>query len=161
MIASTRPLLASFALLLVTISAIYAQGAPQTDGKDAKTHRLAIQVDQNDPATMNLALNNAKNVLEYYRDKGENVDVEIVAYGPGLNMLRADTSPVKERIAHMASSEATFPSKIVYSACNNTLKGMEKREGHPITLIPQARIVPSGAVRIMQLEEQGWSYVKP
>jgi intracellular sulfur oxidation DsrE/DsrF family protein len=161
MIASTRPLLAAFALLLVTISAIYAQGAPQTDGKDARTHRLAIQVDQNDPATMNLALNNAKNVLEYYRDKGENVDVEIVAYGPGLNMLRADTSPVKDRIAHMATSEATFPSKIVYSACNNTLKGMEKREGHPITLIPQARIVPSGVVRIVQLEEQGWSYVKP
>jgi intracellular sulfur oxidation DsrE/DsrF family protein len=161
MIASTRPLLAAFALLFLTISAIYAQGAPQTDGKDTRTHRLAIQVDQNDPATMNLALNNAKNVLAYYRDKGENVNVEIVAYGPGLNMLRADTSPVKERIADMARTEATFPSKIVYSACNNTLKGMEKREGHPITIIPQARIVPSGVVRIMQLEEQGWSYVRP
>ncbi|HEX8826738.1 MAG TPA: hypothetical protein VF778_01360 [Xanthobacteraceae bacterium] len=161
MIASTRPLLAAFALLLLTISAVYAQGAPspQTDGKDARTHRLAIQVDQNDPAAMNLALNNAKNVLNYYRDKGERVDVEIVAYGGGLNMLRADTAPVKERIAHMASAEAT--SRIVYSACNNTLKGMEKREGHPITIIPQARIVPSGVVRIMQLEEQGWSYVRP
>jgi intracellular sulfur oxidation DsrE/DsrF family protein len=161
MITSTRPLLAAFALLLLAISAIYAQGAPQTDGKDARTHRLAIQVDQNDPVTMNLALNNAKNVLDYYRDKGETAAVEIVAYGPGLNMLRADTSPVKERIAHMATAETTFASKIVYSACNNTLKGMEKREGHPITIIPQARIVPSGVVRIMQLEEQGWSYVRP
>jgi intracellular sulfur oxidation DsrE/DsrF family protein len=161
MIATTRPLLAAFALLLLTISVIYAQGAPQTGGKDARAHRLAIQVDQNDPATMNLALNNAKNVLDYYRDKGETADVEIVAYGPGLNMLRADTSPVKERIARMATAEATFSSKIVYSACNNTLKGMEKREGHPITIIPQARIVPSGVVRIMQLEEQGWSYVRP
>jgi intracellular sulfur oxidation DsrE/DsrF family protein len=158
MIASTRPLLAAFALLFL-IGAVYAQGAPQTDGTKAGTHRLAIQVDQNDPAVMNLALNNAKNVLDYYRDNGERVEVEIVAYGPGLNMLRADTSPVKERIAHMASVEPT--SKIVYSACNNTLKGMQKREGHPITIIPQARIVPSGAVRIMQLEEQGFSYVRP
>jgi uncharacterized protein len=161
MIASTRPLLAAFALLLLTISAIYAQGAPQTDGKQASPHRIAIQVDQNDPAVMNLALNNAKNVLEYYRARGERAEVEIVAYGPGLNMLRADTSPVKERIANMASAQATLPSKIVYSACNNTLKGMEKREGHPITIIPQARIVPAGVVRIMELEEQGWSYVRP
>jgi intracellular sulfur oxidation DsrE/DsrF family protein len=161
MIASTRPLLAAFALLLVTVSAIYAQGAPQTDGKQASTHRLAIQVDQNDPAVMNLALNNAKNVLDYYRARGERAEVEIVAYGPGLHMLRADTSPVKERIANMASAQETLPSKIVYSACNNTLKGMEKREGHPITIIPQARIVPAGVVRIMELEEQGWSYVRP
>ncbi len=160
MITITRALLVAVALLLLPTSAVFAQGAPQT-AKGAWAHRVAIQVDQNDPAVMNLALNNAKNILDYYRDKGENADIEIVAYGPGLNMLRADTSPVKERIAHMASAEAKFPSKIVYSACNNTLKGMEKREGHPITLVPQAQIVPSGAVRLMQLEEQGWSYLRP
>lgn len=161
MITITRPLLGAFALLLLTISAVYAQGASQTDAQDARAHRLAIHVDQNDPAVMNLALNNAKNVLDYYRDKGEKVAIEIVAYGPGLNMLRADTSPVKDRIADMASVGPTSQSKIVYSACNNTLKSMEKREGHPITLIPQAQIVPSGAVRLMQLQEQGWSYLRP
>jgi intracellular sulfur oxidation DsrE/DsrF family protein len=68
---------------------------------------------------------------------------------------------VKDRIAQIASADATFPSKIVFSACNNTKQAMEKREGHPITIIPQAGIVPSGVVRIMQLEEQGWSYVRP
>ena len=46
-------------------------------------HRLLIQVNQNDPAVMNLALNNATNVLEYYRGRGERADVEIVAFGPG------------------------------------------------------------------------------
>jgi hypothetical protein len=153
MIAIARALLAVFALALLAVPAAYAQGA--------KPHRVVIQVDQNDPAVMNLALNNAQNIVAYYRDKQEDVAVEIVAYGPGLNMLRADTSPVKDRIAHIASAEATFPSKIVFSACNNTLKGMEKREGHAIAIIPQAGIVPSGAVRIMQLEEQGWSYVRP
>ncbi len=153
MIATTRSVIAAFALGLLSIGAAQAQGA--------KPHHIVIQVDQNDPAVMNLALNNAQNVVQYYRDKNEDVAVEIVAYGPGLNMLRADTSPLKDRIAHIASSEATFPSKIVFSACNNTLQGMEKREGHKITIIPQAGIVPSGVVRIMQLEEQGWSYVRP
>jgi intracellular sulfur oxidation DsrE/DsrF family protein len=125
----------------------------------AKPHRIVIQVDQNDPEVMNLALNNARNVLEYYRDKGEDVDVEIVAYGPGLNMLRDDTSPVKDRIKQL--SDASFPSKIVFSACNNTKQAMEKREGHAITIVPQATIVPAGVVRIMELEERGYAYVKP
>jgi len=153
MIAVTRTLLTVFALAVLAAPAVHAQSP--------KPHQVVIQVDQNDPAVMNLVLNNAQNVVEYYRDQHEDVAVEIVAYGPGLNMLRADTSPVKDRIAHIASADATFPSKIVFSACNNTLKGMEKREGHAITIIPQAGIVPSGAVRIIQLEEQGWSYVRP
>jgi intracellular sulfur oxidation DsrE/DsrF family protein len=125
----------------------------------AKPHRIVIQVDQNDPDVMNLALNNAKNVLEAYRAKNEDIEIEVVAYGPGLHMLRDDTSPVKDRIKEL--SEASFPSKILFSACNNTKQGMEKREGHPITIIPQATMVPSGVVRIMELEEQGYSYVKP
>ena len=153
MISIARSIIAAFVLGLLTVAAVHAESA--------KPHRVVIQVDQNDPAVMNLALNNAQNIVEFYRDKHEDVSVEIVAYGPGLTMLRDDTSPVKDRIAHIASAEATFPSKIVFSACNNTLQGMQKREGHKITIIPQAGIVPSGAVRIMQLEEQGWSYVRP
>jgi hypothetical protein len=124
-----------------------------------KPHRVAIQVDQNDPAVMNMALNNAKNVLEYYRGKHEDAEVEIVTYGPGLHMLRDDTSPVKDRIKQMA--EVDFPAKIKFAACNNTKQGMEKREGHPITIIPQATVVPAGVVRLMELQEQGWSYVRP
>ena len=122
-------------------------------------HRIAIQVDQNDPAIMNLALNNATNVIEYYRGKGEDVDVDLVAYGPGLNMLRDDTSPVKERIKHL--KDFAFPGKIQFSACNNTKQGMEKKEGHAISILPEATIVPSGVVRLMELQEQGWSYVRP
>jgi intracellular sulfur oxidation DsrE/DsrF family protein len=126
---------------------------------DVKAHRVAIHVDQNDPAIMNLALNNATNVVEYYRAKGEDVAVDIVTYGPGLHMLRADTSPVQDRIKHL--KDLAFPSKIQLSACNNTKEGMEKKEGHEIAILPEATIVPSGVVRLMQLQEQGWSYVRP
>jgi hypothetical protein len=146
-----RSLLLAFAVALLAVNGAHAEAG--------KPHRVVIQVDQNDPEVMNLALNNARNLLEYYRDKSEDVDVEIVAYGPGLNMLRDDTSPVKDRIKQLA--DASFPSKIVFSACNNTKQGMEKREGHPITIIPQATIVPAGIVRIMELEEKGYAYVKP
>jgi hypothetical protein len=126
---------------------------------DAKPHRVSIQVDQNDPQVMNLALNNATNVIEYYRAKNEDVDVDIVTYGPGLHMLRDDTSPVKDRIKHL--KELAFPGKIQFSACNNTKQNMEKTEGKAVPIISDATIVPSGVVRLMELQEQGWSYVRP
>jgi uncharacterized protein len=126
---------------------------------EAAKHRVVIHVDQNDADVMNMALNNAKNVIEHYSGMHEDVDVEVVAYGPGLHMLRDDSSPVKDRIKQF--KEVTYPSHIVFSACNNTKQGMEKREGHPIAIIPQAGIVPAGVVRIIELEEQGYSYVKP
>jgi uncharacterized protein len=126
---------------------------------EGKTHRIAIQVDQNDPQVMNLALNNVNAVIEYYRTKNEEVDIDIVAYGPGLHMLRADTSPVQDRIKRL--KDMVFPGKIQFSACNNTKQGMEKTEGRAISIVPDATIVPSGVVHLMELEEQGWSYVRP
>jgi intracellular sulfur oxidation DsrE/DsrF family protein len=124
-----------------------------------KTHRLVIQVNQNDPAVMNLALNNVTNVIQHYRAKGEDVDVDVVTFGPGLHMLRADTSPVQDRIKSLKNF--AFPSKIQFSACNNTKEGMEKKEGHPIDVLSEAVLVPSGVVRLMELQEKGWSYVRP
>jgi intracellular sulfur oxidation DsrE/DsrF family protein len=139
-------------LLLITLAA-------PAFAADGNTHRIAIQVDQNDPQAMNMALNNASNVIEYYRGKDEDVDIEIVAYGPGLHMLGTDSSPVQDRIKRLKDS--AFPGKIGFSACNNTKQGMEKVEGHAISIVPEATIGPSGVVRLMELQEAGWSYVRP
>ncbi len=148
-----------FLYRLATIAFVSIVFASASLAGDGKPHRIAIQVDQNDPQVMNLALNNATNVIEYYRAKNEDVDVDIVTYGPGLHMLRADTSPVQDRIKRL--KDLAFPGKIQFSACNNTKQGMEKAEGHAIAILSDATIVPSGVVRLMELQEQGWSYVRP
>ncbi|WP_164718475.1 MULTISPECIES: DsrE family protein [Bradyrhizobium] len=122
-----------------------------------KPHRLILQVNSNEPAMMNLALNNATNVAQYYRDVGEPVSIEVVTFGPGLHMLREDTSPVKPRIEVLAMSHP----EISFKACGNTQENMHKAENKDISLIPQASVVKSGVVRVMELQEQGWSYVKP
>jgi intracellular sulfur oxidation DsrE/DsrF family protein len=122
-----------------------------------KSHRLILQVNTNDPATMNLALNNATNVEQYYKGVGEKVEIEVVTFGPGLHMLRNDTSPVKERIKTIAEK---MPS-ISFKACGNTRENMTKVEEKEIPLIPQATVVKSGVVRVMELQEQGWSYLRP
>jgi len=142
---------------VVLLSMAFVSASFAADEK--KPHRVAIQVDQNDPQIMNLALNNATNVIEYYRAKNEDVDVDIVTYGPGLHMLRADTSPVQDRIKRLR--DLAFPGKIQFSACNNTKQGMEKTEGKAISIVPDATIVPSGVVRLMELQELGWSYIRP
>ena len=143
-------------LTAALLSIAFATGALAAD---TKPHRVTIQIDQNDPQVMNLVLNNATNVIEYYRGKGEDVDLDIVAYGPGLHMLRADTSPVQDRIKRL--KEMAFPGTIQFSACNNTKQGMEKAEGKAISILPDASIVPSGVVRLMELQEQGFSYIRP
>lgn len=157
--------LASLMLMSSAVAADAKAKPPKPPAADtkvkqsAKSHRLLIQVDQNDPAVMNLALNNATNVIEYYRSKGEEVAVDVVTYGPGLHMLRADTSPVLDRIKQLKS--VVFPSTIQFSACNNTKEGMEKKEGHPIELASDAVLVPSGVIHLMEVQEEGWSYIRP
>jgi intracellular sulfur oxidation DsrE/DsrF family protein len=133
-----------------------AASAP-TSSASRKTHRLALQVNSSDPAAMNLALNNAGNVEQYYRERGEKVEIEIVAFGPGLHMLRADTSPVKDRLKALSEKSPA----ISFRACGNTQDNMGKAEEKKIPLVDQASVVKSGVVRLMELQEQGWTYLRP
>ena len=128
-----------------------------TKSDAAAQHKVAIQVNQNDKAVMDLALNNVRNIAEYYKEKGETVAIEVVTYGPGLHMLRADTSPVKDRIAPMALEN----SSVTFIACGNTQANQSKAEGKPVTLISEAKVVPSGVVRLIELQRRGWAYIRP
>jgi hypothetical protein len=157
---SVRALAAVVALLVVAPASAEA-GVPQKQAakplKQSKPHNLVLQVNVNDPAMMNLALNNATNVAQYYKDLGEKVTIEVVTFGPGLHMLRDDTSPVKARIKSIKEANPA----ISFKACGNTRENMNKVENKEIPLIPEATVVKSGVVRVMQLQEQGWTYVRP
>jgi uncharacterized protein len=148
-----RNMFGLFAAAFVAAPAVVGRA----DAAGEKKHRLVIHVDQGDIAQMNLALGNASNVLEHYKSRGEEVEIEIVTYSQGLHMLREDTSPVKERIKALREK---MPN-VVFSACDNTRRRMEKDEGRKLTFVAGATIVPSGVVRLMELQEQGWSYLRP
>ncbi len=143
-----------FAALAFAIATFFT---PVISSAGEKVHRVAIHVDEADPKRINMALNNVKNVRKYYDAKGEKVIIELVAYGPGLHMLRADTSPVATRIAAMALEM----DNLVFSACGNTHKKMSKKAGKKVELIAEARMVPSGVVQLVELQEQGYAYVRP
>lgn len=120
-------------------------------------HKVAIHVDSSDVKLQNMALNNVQNLNKYYKSKGETVQIELVAYGPGLHMLRSDTSKVKERVATMALEM----DNLQFSACGNTHAKMTKKAGKDVVLLSEAKKVPSGVVRLIELQEKGYAYVRP
>lgn len=110
---------------------------------------VVIQVSDNDPAKWALALNNAKNVqTDLGKDK---VDIEVVAYGPGINMLKFD-SEVGNRLDQAKKDGVTI------SACQNTMRNQKLTEKD---MHASATYVPAGVVQIMKRQQEGWSYIRP
>lgn len=139
------------------LAAMLTLGTTVAAVAEGVAHYVAIHVDQDDPQVMNMALNNAKNVSDYYKSQGDTVTIEMVTYGPGLNMLVAASSPVRDRISTMSIEM----DNLTFAACGNTLNAMEAKAGHPIELLEEAKMVPSGVVRLIELQEQGFAYVRP
>lgn len=115
----------------------------------AVQHRLVLQVSDADPAKWNLALNNARNVQQELGK--ENVQIEIVAYGPGLGMLKAD-SKVADRLA------AAMDTNVGLVACENTMTNTRVTRADMYSGIAY---VPAGVTHIMKRQREGWAYVRP
>ncbi len=123
----------------------------------AAEHKLVLQISDNDPEKMNTVLNVAANVSRLYSERGDMVDIKIVAFNAGLHMLRPDTSPVSERITNFAAS---MPN-VEFQACDNTREAMAKKSGKDVPIFEFAEVVPAGVVSIIELDEQGYTIVRP
>lgn len=136
-----------YALFLIALLPFTAQAA----GEFAE-HKIVIQVSTDDPRTQKIALNNAVNLQKHYGV--DNIDVEIVAFGPGLGLLTKKSGQA-DRVESLALSNITF------SACGNTMKKVSKKTGKMPALLEGVAQVPAGVARILELQEQGYSYVRP
>ena len=137
--------------LVLMLGAILLAGcatAPQSDG----IHRVVIQVSTDDPRTQTIALNNAINLQKKY---GSNLKVEIVAYGPGISLILPNGKQAR-RVKNMAGHDA-----FVFSACANTLDKIRRRSGRTPRLIEGVGTVPMGVARVIELQEQGYYYIRP
>lgn len=140
-------------ILLAAMASLMLVGASMAD-MGAK-HKVVIQVSSSDAKTQTIALNNAVNVHKSF-GPGE-VDVEIVAYGPGLSILTENKKNKNaKRVASLAMSDITF------SACGNTMKKIAKKNnGKEPKLVAGVKIVPAGVIRIMELQGKGYAYIRP
>ncbi|HID08302.1 MAG TPA: hypothetical protein EYP10_14270 [Armatimonadetes bacterium] len=146
---STWRALLFLSLLLISFAATAETAA---DPKPFAEKHVVLQISDPNPYKQTLVLNVANNLIKHYgQDK---IDVEIVAFGPGLRLLLADNSNLS-RIDGLSSQGVRF------AACNNTIKAFTKKLGKEPALIPHATRVSAGVVRIMDLVDQGYTLVKP
>ena len=133
-------------VLLAFLSAILLTG--HAEAQSAK-YRVVIQVSDGDPAKWSLALNNARNVQQ---DLGkDNVQIEIVAYGPGLDMLKAE-SEVADRLA------GALDDSVGLLACENTMTSQKVPKS---AMYPGIDYVKAGVTHIMKRQREGWAYIRP
>ena len=140
-------------LLLVMLTSIAFQANAATEDKPFAEHKVVLQISDADPTKQTLVLNVANNLMKAYGGP-DKVDVEIVAFGPGLRLMFDDNGN-KGRISGLTDNGVRF------AACGNTIKKMTKVLGKEPAMNNQASVVPGGVARILELVDQGYTLVKP
>lgn len=146
---SSVSVLFAAALLLI---ALYSAVAGAAEEKPFAEQRVVLQISDNDPFKQTLVLNVASNLIKHYGP--DKVDVEIVAFGPGLRLMFADNVNVG-RIKGLDNNGVRF------AACSNTMKKMTKKLGKAPAMNPHAVTVDAGVVRILELTGKGYQLIKP
>jgi intracellular sulfur oxidation DsrE/DsrF family protein len=141
----------SYRSLLAVVAALACASlaGPGFGADPATRQKVVFQVSDADPAKWNLALNNARNVQQ---DLGAaNVDIEVVAYGPGLGMLKLEST-----VANRVRDAMATGVKIV--ACENTMTNQKVTKAD---MLPSLGYVPAGVVQLMQRQREGYAYIRP
>lgn len=154
MITDFRPSLFKSALMAAVMAFCFTSFA-QAEGMRC----LIVHVPQGDPDSFKQAINIASNIPKQLGI--DNVTVELIAQGPGLSLL-TEGSPETDRIQSLiAQSENTMGGRTTFSACAATIAGIKKRTGKEPTLLNGVGVVrPGGVARVMELHEQGCSYIR-
>ena len=139
-------------LLLVVLTSIVFQAYAAEDDKPFAEHKVVLQISDADPTKQTLVLNVASNLIKAYGP--DKVDVEIVAFGPGLRLMFADNGNTG-RISGLTDNGVRF------AACSVTIKKITKVLGKEPAINSQARVVPGGVPRIIELVNQDYILVKP
>ena len=126
--------------------------ALEDNAPEGESAKLVIQVSTNDPGKQHLALSNVYNLQKYYGI--DNIEIEVVAYGPGISLLY----PEGKEAARVRSLMA---QDVVFTGCQNTLDTIKASSGKEPQLIEDVEIVRAGVARILQLQDQGFKYLYP
>ncbi|AXS42429.1 hypothetical protein D1F64_04095 [Breoghania sp. L-A4] len=131
--------------------------AAEQDAEWGPVHKLVLQISDSNPEKMTSVLNVAANVSRHYSEIGEEVEIRIVAFNDGLDMLRADRSPVLDRLK---SFEQSMPN-VRFNACGNTIDSITRAEGKAPPIVESATTVQAAVVTLIELSEDGWTIVRP
>jgi len=139
-------------LLMLILSLTSLNLLAETTSKPFAEKKVVLQISDPNPFKQTLVLNVANNLIKHYGP--DKVDVEIVAFGPGLRLLM-DGNANQKRISGLSNNGVRF------AACKNTIAAFSKNLGHTPKLVKQATPVSAGVVRIIDLTSEGYTLVKP
>ncbi len=144
--------LKTFAVYAVFFMSLFGFATSSMAEKAFAEHKVVLQISDPNPFKQTLVLNVAHNILKYYGP--DLVDIEVVAFGPGLRLLFKNN-------VHKTRIQSLVDSGVRFSACSNTIKSMTKKLGHAPALNPNAIKVAAGVVRILALTKEGYTLIKP
>jgi intracellular sulfur oxidation DsrE/DsrF family protein len=128
-----------------------AEQAPLPD-KPFAEHRIVLQLSDNDPRKQGLVISVANNLLKFYDP--DKVAIEVVTFGPGIDLLRPDNTNRK-------LVESLVAQGVRFDVCLNTVDTIERATGKRPDFIPVATPVQVGVGQIMSLTENGYTLVRP
>lgn len=146
-----KPLLMASAMAAMLLAAFPALA--QDDDKPFAEARIVLQIADGDAESQTRVLSVANNLIKHYGGP-DFVDIEIVAYGPGISLLYTDY-PDGERISSLLANGVRFV------ACGNTLDTIERQTGKRPEVIPAAIRVQTGIARIVERAQQGFVVIRP
>lgn len=144
-------------LLRATVAAGLLIATGSVAAPAAEPHHLVLQISDDEPARMRAVLDVAANVSRHYSGQGEDVEIVVVAFNGGLDMLLEDRSPVRERLTNFLKS---MPN-VSFVACGNTLETLAVKEGRRPPLMQGVSITQVGVATLMELAEKNWTIVRP
>jgi intracellular sulfur oxidation DsrE/DsrF family protein len=138
-------------LIAAAVTTARAQQAPLQD-KPFAEHRIVLQLSDNDPRKQGLVLSVASNLMKFYDP--DKVAIEVVAFGPGIELLRPD-NPNRKMVESLVAQGARF------DICLNTVDTLERENGKRPEFIAAATPVQVGVAQILFLAENGYTLVRP
>ena len=135
----------------MTLPIVSAQQVPLQD-KPFAEHKIVLQLSDNDPRKQALVISVANNLLKFYDP--DRVAIEVVAFGPGIVLLRTDNGN-RNRV------ESLIAQGVRFDVCLNTVDTVERDTGKRPDIIPAATPVQVGVGQILSLTENGYTLVRP
>lgn len=140
---------------LLAGASILTAGGAAAGKEDRLVDGVVILIDSNEPTVMGHAISYSANLARHFADKGERLLIEVVANGKGIDVFRADRTPLTEPLATLRQS---VPN-LTYSMCASSKTIAEAKEQIVIPLIAGASLVPFGIGRVVELQLKGWAYI--
>jgi uncharacterized protein len=126
-------------------------------GSERYANRILLHVNTQDKERISNMLDEVETLMHASLQQGIPLQIQVVAHGEGLALLREDISPFPERVSMLATR---YPDGLRFTACLNTLERLRREENLDVRLLPVAHVINSGVAEVIRRQSQGWAYIQ-